>query len=236
MELQPEIALVLLPGMDGSGRLFGGLLRALPGAYSTIVVGYPNETVITKDALVEYVERFLPVDEPFVLIAESFSGPIALRVAARARTDLRGVVLVSSFIRSPVRSMGSTLSVVAPLLFTLPLPNWVIRRWLAGQEASADLVREVRDSIRSVRPGVLSARLRQLLSEDVSDEAARCRVPLLYIGGTRDRLVTRRSEDALRAVRSDLKTSFIEAPHLVLQARPNEAARCILEFIAQRCR
>ncbi len=127
--------------------------------------------------------------------------------------------------------MGSALSVIAPLLFALPLPNWVIRRWLVGQDASADLVREIGDSVRSVRPAVLAARLRQLLSENVSEEAARCRVPLLYIGGTRDRLITRKSEAALRALRPDLKTSFIEAPHLVLQARPNEAVQRILEFL-----
>ncbi len=237
MELQPDVALVLLPGMDGTGRLFGRFLRALPPAYSPIVVGYPADKVITNDALVEHVQRFLPVDKPFALIAESFSGPIALRVATRAHPDLRALVLVSSFIRSPAGPMGSALSVIAPLLFALPLPNWVIRRWLVGQDASADLVREIGDSVRSVRPAVLAARLRQLLSENVSEEAARCRVPLLYIGGTRDRLISRKSEAALRALRPELKTLFIEAPHLVLQARPNEAARCILEFlghVAQR--
>ncbi len=83
MELQPDVALVLLPGMDGTGRLFGRFLRALPPAYSPIVVGYPADKVITNDALVEHVQRFLPVDKPFALIAESFSGPIALRVATR---------------------------------------------------------------------------------------------------------------------------------------------------------
>ncbi len=231
MELQPDVALVLLPGMDGTGRLFGRFLRALPPAYSPIVVSYPTDSFITNDALVEHVQRLLPLNRPFALIAESFSGSTALRVATRARADLRAVVLVSSFIRNPAGPMGSALSVIARLLFALPLPDWVIRRWFVGQEASADLVREVRDSVRSVRPAVLAGRLRQLLSENVSDEAARCRVPLLYIGGTRDRLITRKSEAALRAIRPDLKASFIEAPHLVLQARPNEAARCILVFL-----
>jgi hypothetical protein len=32
-------------------------------------------------------------------------------------------------------------------------------------------------------------------------------------------------------LRPDLKTSFIEAPHLVLQARPNEAVRCMIDFL-----
>ena len=154
-----------------------------------------------------------------------------MRVATRACADLRALVLVSSFIRSPAGPMGSALSVIATLLFALPLPDWVIRRWFVGQEASADLVREVGDAVRSVRPAVLAARLRLLVSPDVSAEVARCQVPLLYIRGTQDRLITQKSEAALRALRPDLKTSFIEAPHLVLQARPNEAVRCILEFL-----
>src|SRR5258707_1046394 len=197
MEVRPNLALVLLPGMDGTGRLFARFLRALPQAYLPIVVSYPPDSVIGSDALVEHVHRFLPVNKPFALIAESFSGPIAMRVATRVCADLRALVLVSSFIRSPAGPMGSALSVIATLLFALPLPDWVIRRWFVGQEASADLVREVGDAVRSVRPAVLAARLRLLVSQDVSDEVARCQVPLLYIRGTQDRLITQKSEAAL---------------------------------------
>ncbi len=53
MEVRPNLALVLLPGMDGTGRLFARFLRALPEAYLPIVVSYPPDSVIGSHALVE---------------------------------------------------------------------------------------------------------------------------------------------------------------------------------------
>ena len=65
-------ALVLLPGMDGTGELFAPLVQALNPAVSTIVVRYPDESL-------DYPEHervavaALPTDRSYVVLGESFS-------------------------------------------------------------------------------------------------------------------------------------------------------------------
>ena len=70
------LRLVLLPGMDGTGILFEPLLEALPQAWEAEVVQYPPDKALGYEALLDIVERAIPIDGPFVLVGESFSGGI----------------------------------------------------------------------------------------------------------------------------------------------------------------
>jgi hypothetical protein len=57
--------LVLLPGMDGSDKLFGPLRAAAPGGSETIAVGYPPGPNNGYDDLLPAVRAGLPTDRPF---------------------------------------------------------------------------------------------------------------------------------------------------------------------------
>ncbi len=72
---------VLLPGMDGTGLLFTPLLSALPIGVDPIVVSYPADRAASPEELLRIVLAHLPGEGAYVLIAESFSGPLALRAA-----------------------------------------------------------------------------------------------------------------------------------------------------------
>ena len=219
--------------MDGTGTLFDRLLRALPSEILPSVVRYPTQTNTSPDALLSMIEEGLPVAEPFVVLAESFSGPLALRLAARRPAGLRALVMVATFIRNPWPPLLAKLSWALGALLALPMPRRVVELLLVGQDSPADLVSEVSAAIRAVRPSVLASWLRQVLSVDVSEEARRCPVPILYLKATGDRLVAARAERVLRAVKSELVTVSIDAPHLLLQRRPVEASDAILRFIRE---
>lgn len=109
--------LVLLPGLDGTGTLFTPLLDHL--AATPVVASYPPEP-LSYERLLAQVARLLP-DGPFVILAESFSGPLAIRLAYRRPPGLQALVLVSSFPRFP---WGRWLRwSVAPWMFSrLPGP------------------------------------------------------------------------------------------------------------------
>ena len=77
-----ETAIVLLPGLDGTGTLFRPLLAHLPSPLRPIVVAYPGNEKLGYDALRQRVMAALPTEEPFVILGESFSGPLALMAAA----------------------------------------------------------------------------------------------------------------------------------------------------------
>lgn len=89
--------LVLLPGLDGTGKLFAEFVRALNPTVECVVVAYPKDQPMGYEELEGLVVSALPKDRAFVLLGESFSGPLAIRIAARAgnlsqdvTTDLSG--------------------------------------------------------------------------------------------------------------------------------------------------
>lgn len=209
-------SLLLLPGMDGTGLLFRALQQALPLDVRATVVEYPRDETLGYD---ELLERIPIPSEPFVIVAESFSGPLAVRLAARELPNLRGLVLAATFVRSPRAIPRWALS---PLLFSVPPPDAVLR-WALMGNADVSLLRE---AIRSVKPGVLAHRLREIAKVDVSDELRRCRVPMLEISASRDRLIPR----ALSSEFPHIEHVELDAPHLVLQRCAREAAQHIVEF------
>jgi len=91
------VTLILLPGMDGTGLLFQDFVEALGAEIRAVVVSYPKNESLTYTALESTVQRQLPSDEPYVLLAESFSGPLAISIAASGPSGLLGVVLCCSF-------------------------------------------------------------------------------------------------------------------------------------------
>jgi pimeloyl-ACP methyl ester carboxylesterase len=91
------VRLILMPGMDGTGELFAPLLHALGNSIESSVLRYPTAEPLGYSELLSRVRVELPKSDSFVLLGESFSGPLALMVAAEAPTGLRGVILCASF-------------------------------------------------------------------------------------------------------------------------------------------
>ena len=93
--------LVLLPGLDGTGILFEPLARALGVDLDVRVVRYPSDPTLGYRELESLARAALPTDRPFVILGESFSGPIAIRLAADSPPGLVGLILVVTFARNP---------------------------------------------------------------------------------------------------------------------------------------
>ena len=93
--------LVLLPGLDGTGLLFEPLLEALPATLRRQVVTSPTDRKLTLHELADHVEGQLPQDEDYVLLAESFSGLVALALVAEKQLQPRGLIFCASFATPP---------------------------------------------------------------------------------------------------------------------------------------
>lgn len=72
-----------MPGLDGSGVLFRPLLKRLPPEVVPQVITYPATTPLGYAELLPHVMAALPESGAFVVLGESFSGPLALMVAAQ---------------------------------------------------------------------------------------------------------------------------------------------------------
>jgi pimeloyl-[acyl-carrier protein] methyl ester esterase len=233
--LDLPLTTILLPGLDGTGTLFQPLLAALPPTLRPAVISYPANAVRRHSDLLQLIEASLPSDSPFAVIAESFSGPLALAIAARHPKQLVAVTLAGAFLGKPVRFLPSWLRfLIGPYLFWFSPPRLLVRRFLAGPLASPELVRDVVNTLGLVAPSVLAARVRDTLSVDATADFVRCRVPLLYIEGTQDKLLDPATVTKLKALRPDLEYVSIEAPHFILQRCPAEAAAIIEPFFLRQ--
>jgi pimeloyl-ACP methyl ester carboxylesterase len=225
---------ILLPGLDGTGRLFAPFLDRASGALDFQVLSYPPDRFLGYDALASRVREVLPRDRPYVILGESFGGPLALRVAATAPQGLAGVVLAASFHHRPAARVISALRLLSPAYFRMPLPAHGVRLLLAGSDGSDDLVRLVQDTVARVKGSVMAARAREAIRVDVTEELRSCPVPILFLGGKRDRLLRTALPIEVRALRADAEIRMLDAPHLALQTRPEEAMR-LVETFALRC-
>lgn len=226
-----QTRVILLPGMDGTGELFRPLVGVMASSMSARVVSYPQTGRQSYETLLPFVEDELRHERAVVLVAESFSGPLALRYAAANAESVRAVVLCASFVCSPLPRW--LRHVVLPLWFRVPPPAMAVRRFMVGPDASDALVRSVRSAVRGVPPAVLADRLAAVLGVDCSADLQRCRAPVLYLAAGRDALVRRGASEAVRAARPDVTLRTVTAPHLLLQAAPEAAWREIERFLGE---
>ena len=201
--------------------------RALGDEHSSEVIECPHQKALGYDGLEPLVRhRLEELDDPTLLIGESFSGPLAVRVAADPPPAVVGLVLVATFVEPPRSSALRHL--ITPVLFRLPPPRMVIRRYLVGNDAPDVLVRAVVEAVRRVSPSVMSCRVKAVLGVDERAALRRVPLPILFIEAGRDRVVIRRR--ALGQCRPDIDLRTIDSPHLVLQRKPREAAEVVREF------
>jgi pimeloyl-[acyl-carrier protein] methyl ester esterase len=226
--------LVLLPGLDGTGLLFSDFLKSLPRTLNTTVVAYPTNRFLAYSELLELVSTAVPQTEPFVVLAESFSTPLALKYAATNPSNLAAVVICAGFARNPIGGWSRLAKAFAkPWLFTLRPPRFVLEYFLAGQNAPSALIQRIREASRLVRPEVLSARVGEVLECDATNDFARTTVPIMYLRGLHDRLLSPSCHREILRIRPDVVFATIEAPHMVLQREPQKATNLIVAFMAK---
>lgn len=227
--------LVLLPGMDGTGVFFADFAAALPAEFKPLIVAYPNDPKLGYPELEALARAALPPDRPFILLGESFSGPIAISIAASNPPGLRGLILCCTFARSPYPLLPLATAALRPF----PpgrVPTFILRRNLFGRFDSPHHRAQLAKLRGLVSPNTLKSRLEAVAHVDVSEELRRVAVPILYIRAKGDRVVSRASCAYIKKVRPKAEIADLDAPHLLLQTVPQEALSIIESFVGNRTR
>jgi pimeloyl-[acyl-carrier protein] methyl ester esterase len=220
--------IVVLPGMHGTTDLLEDFATEAPSDVRVELQALPTEE-LDYPALAAHFRTTLRLGPETVLLAESFSGPLAIMLAEEVGVAV--LILCNTFAKAPYPSALRVLPL--SLLARFRPPPTLVRYFAVGSDASAELVGRVRATVASVPSRVLAFRTRCALSVDVTSELARCAMPILYLRGTRDRLVRDNSVDEIVAAASGaVSIARIPGPHLVLTTAPREAWRAIGEFLA----
>lgn len=222
--------MVLLPGLDGSGLLFRPLLENLPPAIRPQVVSFPRQEKLGYAELLPRILACLPTETPFLLLGESFSGPLALMVASQRPPGLQGVILSATFIRNPLRGQPSWAHRL--------VGDWMFRGFgeisqakaLLGGRGAQGRRELVRQALEGVLPEVLAHRLRAVLQVDVREELRACPVPVLYLQAEKDIAVHAHNAVGIKTCNESVEVVKIPSSHFLLQSQPRLALQAISRF------
>lgn len=220
------VELLLLPGLDGTSRLFDRFDQALGGRIPVRRVVYPADPGKGYAELTELVLSELSGHRT-VLLGESFSGPIAIQAAARRPGDVAGLILSSTFVRSPWPS--ALLRLVAHV-DAQKAPTSLRCLAMMGRRVEKGLQTEFDAVIDGLQSDLIAARLREISRVDVTADIGQIKVPILALHGRHDRLVSATSVRAVLGNRANANLVLLDGPHMLLQVNPAEAAREIERF------
>ena len=224
------LTVVLLPGMDGTGTLFEPFTAALGKEFSVQVVRYPTTGALACEKLEEHARSSLPTNSQFVILGESFSGPIAVSIAASHPVGLVGLILCSTFIRNP-RPFFGPLRYLASALPVNFAPHALLSAALLGRFSTPQLRCALAAAMAQVSADALRARLRAVLSVEVSAKLKAVAVPLLYLLAEHDQVVPVGALRQIEQMFPATQVASVNAPHFLLQAAPNEAAVAVSNFL-----
>lgn len=221
--------LVLLPGLDGTGKLFAEFVRVLGPHIDAQIVSYPKDEPLDYAELEALARVALPQGRPFVLLGESFSGPIAIRIAANPPEGLVGVILCATFARNPYPFIGWA----APLAAWFPikaLPRWVRAPLMWGSMSPDRAPHRLARAIADISQVVIRHRIAAVLAVDESAALSRVALPMLVLQAVRDRVVRRAVSRWIMQIAPHARLVEIDGPHLLLQTRPAECASAVMQF------
>lgn len=219
--------LILLPGMDGTGELFEDFLSNLNDIDHSII-SFPQSGDQDYDSLLTHVKSRLP-NEDFVVLAESFAGPIAAKLAFEKMANLRGIIFVASFLSAPNRlTLSLAHALPIKVLLKLPFSEFGVRKLMLGVGASTALIIKFQNTVASVPSKILRARIQAMKNLIVSSSTSR--IPVFYVSGSKDRLVHPSKMSEFRQCFPVFEHRQLQGPHFLLQANPKASSDLVREI------
>jgi pimeloyl-ACP methyl ester carboxylesterase len=186
--------LVLVPGLDGTGRLFYRQVPLLARDFRVATYALrddaPDMATLVED-LAAVVREVSPAGEPAVVVGESFGGTLAMSFAVVHPELVRALVVLNSF---PYFRPRYRLRLA---VFALGLMPWgamrLVRRLTAFRLHSRytqrdELQRFLRETGYTTRDGYIG-RLRILQQYDLRSRLGELTPPTLFLAADRDHLV-----------------------------------------------
>ena len=224
--------IVLMPGLDGTGKSFEPLLPLVAAGARVTTVRYPADRPLSFDETVACAASQIPKDMPLVVIAESFSGPVAVRMIASGLIRPKALVLCATFARSPHPVLWRIVRFLRlPLVIRPEMPRSFFR-FVIGPDHLIDALLPLWKKVHEGVPSrILDSRLALINATDVTSDLPGLTLPCLYLQASKDRVVPASCLKNIARRIPHLQVISIEAPHFILQAAPRDCLQAIENFL-----
>ena len=219
-----------MPGLDGAGKLFAPIIPMLEPHFDLTIVTYPD-----LDSFNDYVEcaqNQLPAEPGYSILAESFSGPVAIALMAQQPGQIGPSVLSATFARSPLAAMTRMANYIPEQMFSIGALNQFCMDVYEIEDEDNSETQPLPLNVAEQLDGtLLKHRITALSRIDVSALLPGIDIPILYLHALRDRIIAEGDARMLQQSLPNINRIDIDAPHLILQSRPQQCADLIRQHI-----
>ena len=212
---------VLLPGLDGTGELFEPLIEMLPKSIKVQTISYDLNKKQSYSELIKYVILNLP-QENFILLAESFSGPIAYQVALSKPKQLKSLIVVATFLENPRPFL---LKFLPTRVLDLTIPILLIKLFFLGFSTKIEIINLFKIAIKKVPPSVIAFRLDEITKLKLAQK--KLDIKTTYIQASNDKLVPSKSLKNWQNICSEISVFKVSGEHFILQSNPVKCAEIV---------
>ena len=226
--------LVFMPGMDGTGLSFEPVLPLLPKNAKITIVRYPAEKLLSFDETVECAAAQIPAGDPPIVIAESFSGPVAIKMIGAGRVKAKALILCATFAKSPRPLVWRVMRFLRlPMLIKPEMPKRFFKVVIGNDKLIDELLPLWKKVHARVPARVMQHRLKIINETDVTAWLAKIKIPCCYLQALNDRLVPASCAEKIRKIAPFVEIKKIAASHFILQAEPQACLNAIEDFCSK---
>ena len=225
--------LVMMPGFDGTGKLFEPIVPLLRAEFDLVFVTYPD--LNSFQDYIDCARNQLPAKPGYSLLAESFSGPVAIALLAHLGGQIGPSVLAATFARSPLATLTRMASHVPGQMFSIGALNEFCLDIDAPEDEDISETQPLPLNVTEQLDGaVLKHRIGVFSRIDVSALLPQIDVPVLYLRAARDGIVSENDASMLEQHLPGVQRVDVDGPHLLLQTCPHQCAGLIVDYLGSR--
>lgn len=224
--------LILLPALDGTGLMFQAFIRELGESFETTVISYPQSGPQDYDCLAKHVREKIPEGENYLVLGESFAGPIVYRIATSDPEHCKGAIFVATYLTNPQPKLLRILSFVPSSIisFFVSRPS-IVRKASLSRAAEREVAKAIANNFSTVPPAVFKDRL-AVIGEELEVPTQKLNLPCLYIKATDDQLVLVDRLPDFKSLSSSFEVASVRGGHFVLQENPKNSAKVVLDNLS----
>jgi pimeloyl-ACP methyl ester carboxylesterase len=223
------VKVLLIPGMDGTGKLFSPLLDELPSVVDIQVICLND--LITQNPIEQALEiASLIGSEEVIILSESYSGYIAYHLSLLPNLNIKHVIFAASFLENP--TWLSRLNKLLPLNLVRSglIPDMALSSVLFAQRNNNKLVNLFNSSLKLINNSTLRYRLKVIANLVRPSESLS--VPCTYVQASNDYLVSNKSVDVFKELCININVVKANGGHFIVQSNPHYFSKLVQGVIA----